>query len=70
MIRFVATLLAALAATVGAAHAQSDLVKRGDYLVNTDPDLRQLPLAERAGRRHSPASYFPAGCPGMSRRSR
>ncbi len=34
MIRFVATLLAALAATVGAAHAQSDLVKRGDYLVN------------------------------------
>jgi mono/diheme cytochrome c family protein len=34
MIRFVITLLAALAATVGAAHAQSDLVKRGDYLVN------------------------------------
>ena len=34
MIRFVATLLAALAATLGAANAQSDLVKRGDYLVN------------------------------------
>ena len=28
------TLLAALAATLGAANAQSDLVKRGDYLVN------------------------------------
>jgi len=34
MIRFVVTLLAAVAATVGAANAQSDLVKRGDYLVN------------------------------------
>jgi mono/diheme cytochrome c family protein len=34
MIRFVTTLLAALAATLGAANAQSDLVKRGDYLVN------------------------------------
>jgi mono/diheme cytochrome c family protein len=34
MIRFVTTLLAALAATLGAASAQSDLVKRGDYLVN------------------------------------
>lgn len=34
MIRFVTTLLAALAATLVAAHAQSDLVKRGDYLVN------------------------------------
>ena len=35
MIRFVTALLAALAATFGVAHAQSDLVKRGDYLVNT-----------------------------------
>ena len=34
MIRFVTTLLAALAATLGTANAQSDLVKRGDYLVN------------------------------------
>ena len=34
MVRFVTTLLAALAATLGTANAQSDLVKRGDYLVN------------------------------------
>jgi len=34
MIRFVTTLLAAFAATLGMANAQSDLVKRGDYLVN------------------------------------
>ena len=34
MIRFVTTLLAALAATLCTANAQSDLVKRGDYLVN------------------------------------
>jgi mono/diheme cytochrome c family protein len=34
MIRFVTALVAALAATLGIAHAQSDLVKRGDYLVN------------------------------------
>ena len=34
MIRFVTALVAALAATLGFAHAQSDLVKRGDYLVN------------------------------------
>ena len=34
MIRFIATVLAAFAATLGLAHAQSDLVKRGDYLVN------------------------------------
>ena len=34
MIRFVTTILAALAATLGTANAQSDLVKRGDYLVN------------------------------------
>jgi len=34
MVRFVTTILAALAATLGAANAQSDLVKRGDYLVN------------------------------------
>jgi mono/diheme cytochrome c family protein len=34
MIRFVTTILAALAATLGTASAQSDLVKRGDYLVN------------------------------------
>jgi mono/diheme cytochrome c family protein len=34
MIRFVATLLAVLATTLGVANAQSDLVKRGDYLVN------------------------------------
>jgi mono/diheme cytochrome c family protein len=34
MVRFVATILAALAATLGGANAQSDLVKRGDYLVN------------------------------------
>jgi mono/diheme cytochrome c family protein len=34
MIRFVSTLLAAFAVTLGFAHAQSDLVKRGDYLVN------------------------------------
>ena len=34
MIRFVAALIAALAATLGIANAQSDLVKRGDYLVN------------------------------------
>ena len=34
MIRFVSTLLAAFAVTLGAANAQSDLVKRGDYLVN------------------------------------
>jgi mono/diheme cytochrome c family protein len=34
MIRFIATVIAALAATLGVASAQSDLVKRGDYLVN------------------------------------
>ena len=34
MIRFVSTLLAVFAMTLGFAHAQSDLVKRGDYLVN------------------------------------
>ncbi len=34
MVRFVTTLLAAIAATLGTANAQSDLVKRGDYLVN------------------------------------
>jgi mono/diheme cytochrome c family protein len=34
MVRFVTTILAALAATLGAANAQSDLVKRGGYLVN------------------------------------
>ena len=34
MIRFVTVLLAALAATLGAANAQSALVKRGGYLVN------------------------------------
>ena len=34
MIRFITTLLVAFAATLGAANAQSDLVKRGDYLVN------------------------------------
>jgi mono/diheme cytochrome c family protein len=34
MVRFVTTLLAALAATLATASAQSDLVKRGDYLVN------------------------------------
>ena len=34
MICFVTALVAALAATLGIAHAQSDLVKRGDYLVN------------------------------------
>jgi mono/diheme cytochrome c family protein len=34
MIRFATTLLAALAATLGVANAQSDLVKRGGYLVN------------------------------------
>jgi mono/diheme cytochrome c family protein len=35
MVRFVATILAALAATLGVANAQSALVKRGDYLVNS-----------------------------------
>jgi mono/diheme cytochrome c family protein len=34
MVRFVTTLFAVLAATLGAANAQSDLIKRGDYLVN------------------------------------
>ncbi len=34
MVRFITTLFAVLAATIGAANAQSDLVKRGDYLVN------------------------------------
>ena len=34
MIRFTATVLAAFAATLCVARAQSDLVKRGDYLVN------------------------------------
>jgi mono/diheme cytochrome c family protein len=35
MIRFVAICLAFIAATIGMAQAQSDLVKRGDYLMNT-----------------------------------
>ena len=35
MVRFVTTIIAALAATLGTANAQSDLVKRGGYLVNT-----------------------------------
>jgi len=34
MVRFVTTLLVAFATTLGAANAQSALVKRGDYLVN------------------------------------
>jgi mono/diheme cytochrome c family protein len=34
MLRFVTTIIAALAATLGVANAQSDLVKRGGYLVN------------------------------------
>jgi mono/diheme cytochrome c family protein len=34
MVRIVTTLLVAFAATLGAANAQSALVKRGDYLVN------------------------------------
>jgi mono/diheme cytochrome c family protein len=34
MVRFLTTLLVAFAATLGVANAQSDLVKRGDYLVN------------------------------------
>jgi mono/diheme cytochrome c family protein len=34
MVRCVTTMLVAFAATLGAANAQSDLVKRGDYLVN------------------------------------
>ncbi len=34
MLRFVTFLLAGLAASIGTANAQSDLVKRGDYLVN------------------------------------
>jgi mono/diheme cytochrome c family protein len=34
MVRFVTTFFAILAATTGAANAQSDLVQRGDYLVN------------------------------------
>ena len=34
MVRFVSLVLAAFAAMLGAANAQSDLVKRGDYLVN------------------------------------
>jgi mono/diheme cytochrome c family protein len=34
MARFVTTLFAILAATLGVAHAQSDLVTRGGYLVN------------------------------------
>jgi mono/diheme cytochrome c family protein len=35
MIRYVMAFAATLMATLGIAHAQSDLVKRGDYLVNT-----------------------------------
>jgi mono/diheme cytochrome c family protein len=34
MVRLVTICLALVAATMGTAHAQSDLVKRGDYLVN------------------------------------
>jgi len=34
MVRFVSIFLAVAAATMGTANAQSDLVKRGDYLVN------------------------------------
>jgi mono/diheme cytochrome c family protein len=35
MIRFIMICLALIAPTIGTAQAQSDLVKRGDYLVNT-----------------------------------
>lgn len=35
MVRFITILIAALIATLGVAQAQSPLVKRGDYLVNT-----------------------------------
>jgi hypothetical protein len=35
MVKFVTILLALGAALIGTANAQSDLVKRGDYLVNT-----------------------------------
>ncbi|HEX5212475.1 MAG TPA: cytochrome c [Pseudolabrys sp.] len=34
MLRLISAFALALAASIGAAHAQSDLVKRGDYLVN------------------------------------
>ncbi len=34
MIRLLTAIIAAFAVTLGVAHAQSDLVKRGDYLVN------------------------------------
>ena len=69
MVRFVTTLLVAFAATLGAANAQSDLVKRGDYLVNG---------ILTCGNCHSPkgptgdipGKLSPAGCRGTSRRSR
>ena len=69
MVRFVTTLLAAFAATLATANAQSDLVKRGDYLVNG---------LLTCGNCHTPKGptgdikekAFPAACRGTNLRSR
>jgi len=68
MIRF-ATIGLALAATLGTANAQSDPVKRGDYLVNTIMTCGNCHTPKGRPRR-SPARIFPAASLGMSRPSR
>ena len=70
MIRFVTALVAALAATLGIANAQSDLVKRGDYLVNGILTCGNCHSPKGPHRRHRRQGCSPAGCPGTSRRSR
>ena len=69
MIRFVRRCSLLFAVTLGAANAQSDLVKRGDYLVNGiltcgNCHSPKGPTGDIAGK------DFPAACPGTSRRSR
>ena len=61
--------LATVLGWIGAANAQSDQVKRGDYLVNT---IMTCGLAtHRKGRPpRLLARIFPAACRGMSRHSR
>ena len=69
MVRFATICLAMVAASISVAQTQSDLVKRGDYLVNTimtcgNCHTPKGPPAAVAGK------DFPAVCPGMSRRSK
>jgi mono/diheme cytochrome c family protein len=63
MVRFVTLLLAIAAASIGTANAQSDLVKRGDYLMNTIMTCANChspkgPPAVTAGKDYSGGLHF------------